>query len=79
MDPKETSFNIGARACLTELISLLSDRIGQVDRDSREYQRDPGTSAAQSQVAFIESTGTIDALRWTIARVEELRARYGAS
>jgi hypothetical protein len=79
VNPKDTAFNSGARACLTELISLLSDRIAQVDRDSRAICRDPQTPPVRAWVTQTEATGTIDALNWTVARVQQIRARYEAS
>lgn len=72
-------FNQGVERVADELVSLLSDRIDQVDRDARAFCRHPDVGATMSQVTHIEATGTIDALRWTIARVQELRGRYGAS
>jgi len=72
-------FNQGVERVADELVSLLSDRIDQVDRDARAFCRHPDTSSTLAQVTQIEATGTIDSLRWTIARVQEIRGRYGAS
>lgn len=77
MHSDEKAFTRAVERVADDLVSLLSRRIHQVDLDSRTFARNPDTAPEHGQAAMIEATGAIDALRWTLARVEELRAQLG--
>jgi hypothetical protein len=79
MHSDEKVFTDALRRVADELGSLLTARIAQVDNDSRAFCRHPDVSSTLAQITEIEATGTIDALRWVESRIEEIRARYGAS
>lgn len=79
MHSHEQSFNEGVRRVADELAAILTERMRQVELDAQDFCRQPDVSSTLAQVTMIEATGTVDALNWARARLDDLRAVYSAS